>query len=75
MKLNKDRLASILPDAGNFFLDIAKLIIGGVLLAGIMKEDIDRPVLYGLGLFFVLLMSLLGFFLLMLSDDSKKEEK
>ncbi len=35
--------------AGDFLLDIAKLIFGGVLLAGIMAEDIDRVLLYSIG--------------------------
>ena len=26
---------------GDFFIDVAKLIIGGVILAGLMKQDID----------------------------------
>lgn len=35
--------------AGDFLLDMAKLIFGGVLLAGIMAEDIDRVLLYSIG--------------------------
>ena len=26
---------------GEFFIDVAKLIIGGVILAGLMKQDLD----------------------------------
>lgn len=26
---------------GDFFIDVAKLVIGGVILAGLMKQDID----------------------------------
>ena len=26
---------------GDFFIDVAKLIIGGVILAGLMKQDLD----------------------------------
>lgn len=50
MKVDNERLNAFWGEAGHFLLDVAKLIIGGVLLAGIMKEDIDRSVLYGWGL-------------------------
>ena len=30
---------------GDFFIDVAKLIIGGVILAGLMKQDIDYLIL------------------------------
>ena len=35
--------------AGDFMLDLAKLVFGGVLLAGIVAEDIDRFWLYTMG--------------------------
>lgn len=30
---------------GDFFIDVAKLVIGGVILAGLMKQDIDYALL------------------------------
>ena len=30
---------------GDFFIDVAKLVIGGVILAGLMKQDIDYLIL------------------------------
>ena len=30
---------------GDFFIDVAKLIFGGVILAGLMKQEIDYVVL------------------------------
>ena len=30
---------------GDFFIDVAKLVIGGVILAGLMKQDIDYTLL------------------------------
>ncbi len=35
--------------AGDFLLDIAKLVFGGVILAGIIAEDINRMLLYSMG--------------------------
>lgn len=34
---------------GDFLLDIAKLVFGGVILAGIIAEDINRVLLYSMG--------------------------
>lgn len=73
MKLNKDQLASLWGDAGHFLLDIVKLIIGGVLLAGIMKEDLNRGLLYGVGSFLVVIMTVLAFAMLWWSKSKRKE--
>lgn len=35
--------------AGDFLLDMAKLVFGGVILAGIVAEDINRMLLYAVG--------------------------
>ena len=42
---------------------MAKLVFGGVILAGVMDLDVDKWVLFVLGGFIVLLMILLGVFL------------
>lgn len=56
---------------GDFFLDISKLIFGGIILSSIVNEPINKWVIYSLGLFFSLLLMLLGFALI---DNSKKKE-
>ena len=40
MNLSKDGKRTLFAEASKFCLDIAKLVIGGVLLASIMKEKI-----------------------------------
>ena len=54
---------SIKEKAGDLLIDIAKLIIGGVILASIISENINTLVLYILGALasFVLIFS--GFYL------------
>ena len=37
---------NIKEKAGDFLIDVAKLIIGGVLLAGIITENVNALVLY-----------------------------
>ena len=71
MKLSKDGKITLFAEAGKFCLDIAKLVIGGVLLAGIMKEDIDKTTLYTLGVLIVLFFTFLGFLFLIISKKIK----
>ena len=72
IKFNKDKLYE---EGGKFSLDVAKLIIGGVVLASIVKEDIDPIVLIGVGMGMVLVFVLLGFFLVSKSDKKDKRQR
>lgn len=56
---------------GDFFLDISKLIFGGIILSSIVNEPINKWVIYSLGLFFSLLLTILGFVLI---SNSKQKE-
>ena len=47
---------------GDLFIDVAKLIIGGVLLASIISENINTILLYGIGTVLALLLVALGFY-------------
>ena len=67
MKLNRDEKRTLFAEASKFCLDIAKLIIGGVLLASIVKEDIDKVTLYSMGVLMVLFFTLIGFAFLLIS--------
>lgn len=49
---------------GDFFIDVAKLIIGGVILAGLMKQDIDYWSLVIGGAIAIVLFILLGMYLI-----------
>lgn len=71
MKLTKTK-----ETAGKFLLDVAKLVIGGVILAGIMQQGIGYTKLYIYGGLVVLLCIAWGFILIALSDeDNKKKEE
>ena len=48
--MKKESKEAILFEIGKFVIDIAKLVFGGVILAGIMKyENINQWLLFGLG--------------------------
>ena len=51
-------------EAGKFCLDIAKLVFGGVILAGIMQQGIEFNSLFISGLGVVLLFFVFGLFLI-----------
>lgn len=51
----------VLAEAGKFCLDIAKLVFGGVILAGLMKQDVDYVALLVVGLGVVILFTIFGF--------------
>lgn len=63
----------IFSETGKFLIDIAKLIFGGVILAGIMKyENINQWLLFGTGSVIVMICFITGAILTTLAQ--KKEE-
>ena len=54
----------LILDGGKFCLDIAKLIFGGVILAGIMKQGMDIVLLFCVGLTVVMIFVFLGFYMI-----------
>ena len=50
-------------EMGKFLVDIAKLVFAGVILAGIMNEDIDHKVLFLTGSIAVILFAIIGSFI------------
>ena len=53
---------------GDFFIDVAKLIIGGVILAGLMKQDLDYAFLTLCALGAVSALVGLGIYLIKVSN-------
>ena len=62
-------------EGGKFCLDLAKLIFGGIILASIMKKDIDTGKLLAFGALITLFLAVCGFFLILMSKDKKKKGK
>lgn len=61
MKSKKQVLGT---ETGKFCLDVAKLIIGGVILASIVKKDLDPILLISVGFIFVIVLTGLGLWLM-----------
>lgn len=64
---------TILSESGKFLIDIAMLVFGGVILAGIMKyESVNPALLFGIGGMSVMLCFVSGLILIALSKIKEK---
>lgn len=68
---NKSNNSVLYGEIGKYSLDISKLVFGGIILAGIMKLDINRVLLFVLGGTVVLLLAIAGFAFIVLSNRKK----
>ncbi len=68
---NKQREQHVfMYELGRFMVDIAKLVFGGVILAGIMNENINQGLLFTLGTAVVFTFSTLGLFIISKNKES-----
>ena len=77
MKLNIEQKTTLWSEGGKFCLDLAKLIFGGIILASIMKKDIDTDTgkLLVFGALITMFLAVCGFFLILMSKDKNKKGK
>lgn len=59
MKQRKKEL--MYQEYGKYFLDMSKLIFGGVILAGIMNLGVNNALLLGSGFVVVIIFAMIGF--------------
>lgn len=70
--MTKEKRNFLLEEWSKYCLDISKLIFAGVILAGIMKEDIeDYTLLFFVGGTVFILVLAVGFILLSISHNNK----
>lgn len=58
------RIEKLILEGGKFCLDIAKLILGGVVLASVMQQDVNLWLLISIGLGTVMSFIAFGFILI-----------
>ena len=51
----------MMQESGKYFLDLSKLVFGGVILAGIMDIGVERVYLLGIGSLIVALFAIMEF--------------
>ena len=61
-------------EIGKVLIDIAKLVIGGVILAGLMRQDIEPVLLFSIGGITAMIMIYTGLVLIARSKKSKNKE-
>lgn len=61
----------LFAEIGKFFLDIAKLIFGGIILAGIMEIVVDKYLLFMIGGALTIIFAMAGLLLMILSKTKK----
>lgn len=66
--MKSEKRNAIYSETGKFLLDMAKLIFGGIILAGIMKLDINKLLLFSVGAAFVVLFFSAGILFITLSN-------
>ncbi|MDR2809604.1 MAG: ABC transporter permease [Tannerellaceae bacterium] len=57
-------------EIGRIFVDVAKLVIGGVILAGLMRQDIPPVYLFTVGSIVAVLLTVAGIILLSWEEES-----
>ena len=75
MKLNNEQILALAGESGKLSLDIAKLIFGGLILASIVKKDIDSYLLIGIGALLVLFFIVLGLLFIIYSKNNKQHDR
>ena len=69
--MERERKEAVLAEIGKFFIDIAKLVFGGIILASIMKIEVDKSLLFILGGVAVIIFALAGLLFIALSKSKK----
>ena len=69
--MEKERKEAVLAEIGKFFIDIAKLVFGGIILASIMKIEVNKSLLFILGGIAVVAFALAGLLFVALSKSKR----
>jgi len=62
-------------ELGKILIDIAKLVIGGVILAGLMRQDIPPVYLFVVGGIVSVLLIIIGLYFIKNDTNNKKHKK
>lgn len=60
-RIDIERKEKFAEKFGDYCLDISKLVFGGIVLAGVMELDVNPYLVFGIGLFIVILFATAGF--------------
>lgn len=69
IKIDSKTKRDVYDKFSDYALDMSKLVFAGVILAGIMVMEVNTNLLFGLGGFSVIILSFLGFILIILKHN------
>ena len=72
IRIDRKTESDIYDKFSDFTLDLAKLIFGGVILAGIMGLDVNTNYLFIIGVLSILVLTLLGYILIILKHNTRR---
>ena len=61
----------VLKKLGDFFFDVAKLIFGGVILAGLMKQDVNYWILLVVGAMTIVITVFIGIVFILIANINR----
>lgn len=69
--MKKESAQALYGELGKYLIDISKLVFGGIILAGIMRVEVDQTLLFILGGVWVITFSISGVILTVKSKSQK----
>ncbi len=72
IRIDRKTESDIYDKFSDFSLDLAKLVFGGVILAGIMGMDVNTNYLFIIGGLSIIILTLLGYIFIVLKHNTRK---
>ena len=72
IRIDKKTKSDLYDKFSSYALDLSKLVFGGVILAGIMGMQVNTNLLFIIGGFSVMILTLLGFILIILKHNTRR---
>ena len=72
IKIDQKTKSELYDKFSSYALDLSKLVFGGVILAGIMDMKVNTNLLFLIGGFSVIILTMLGFTLIVLKHNIRR---
>ena len=72
IKIDQKTKSDLYDKFSSYVLDLSKLVFGGVILAGIMGMEVNTNLLFLIGGFSVVALSMFGFILIVLKHNIRR---
>ncbi len=72
IRIDQKTKSELYDKFSSYALDLSKLVFGGVILAGIMGMQVNTNLLFLIGGFSVIILTILGFILIVLKNNLRR---